>query len=289
MHQHNYYTPTSPLAKSSENRRGQDNAIVELNNIKRVWAIPAIHSEVERLIDLHDRLLELYTLGDRIIYLGNYTGYGDYATETIDELLTFRRLILSIHGVFADDLLYLRGGQEEMLSKLLQLNFAPNPEHVLLWMLSRGLSPTLNSYGIDIHDGILATKEGALGLNRWIGRVRHLIRQHAGHEDLHSHLKHAVVCRCVNNQSMIFVNSGYDLDRNLNSQGDNFWWPSKNFDTMEYVNTPFQKIFRGFDPQHKGVCINNLAITLDNACGFGGSLMCAGIDPDGDVFELFEC
>jgi serine/threonine protein phosphatase 1 len=50
--------------------------------------------------------------GDRIIYLGNYSGYGPSPVKTLEELLTFRRMVLSIPGMLCKDIVYLRGAQE---------------------------------------------------------------------------------------------------------------------------------------------------------------------------------
>lgn len=47
-------------------------------------------------------------------------------------------VVLAVLAVLADDLVYLRGGQEEIWQKMLQLPFAPNPMQVLEWMLGQG-------------------------------------------------------------------------------------------------------------------------------------------------------
>ena len=51
---------------------------------------------------------------------------------------------------------------------------------------------------------------------------------------------------------------------------------------------PFQKVVRGFDPDHKGMNINCVTATIDGGCGFGGQLVCAGFNPEGSIFELLE-
>jgi serine/threonine protein phosphatase 1 len=47
-----------------------------LKRARRVWAIAAIHGEVERLVGLHRALADAFEVGDRIVYLGNYFGGG---------------------------------------------------------------------------------------------------------------------------------------------------------------------------------------------------------------------
>jgi len=112
-----------------------------LRGARRIWAIGAIHGDAARLKILHDRMGARLADGDRIVYLGNYLGHGAAIVPTIDELLDFRRRVLSRKNAFACDVVHLRGAQEEMWHKLLQLQFAPNPAAVLQWMVALGLRP----------------------------------------------------------------------------------------------------------------------------------------------------
>jgi hypothetical protein len=268
--------PPSPCTYSTK--------FIDLGRPNRIWAIPAIHSDANSLIELHDLLLEHFIPGDRILYLGNYIGYGRQTCETIDELLTFRRLILSIQGVHANDLIFLRGRQEEMLNKLLQLQFAPDPENVLLWMLGNGLASTLQAYGLNQHTAFHAAKEGVMGLTKWTKQVRETIRSHKGHEIFFNHLKQAA----YTSEQLLFVHAGLDSKRELADQGDNFWWGNDNFKQIQTAYKPFEKVIRGFDPEHKGMYINGITASLDNGCGFGGDLICTAFDQDGQVFDTIE-
>ena len=94
---------------------------------RRVWAVGAIHADAQRLERLHDRLAERFAPGDRLVYLGNYMGTGPDVAGTIDELISFRTAILCRAGMEPDDIVFLRGAQEEMWRKLLQIQFAPAP------------------------------------------------------------------------------------------------------------------------------------------------------------------
>ena len=98
-----------------------------------LWAIAAIHGDVQRLIALHDRLARRIGVLDRVVYLGNYIGVGGAPAATLDELLAFRRWLLARPGSFACDVAYLRGAQEEMWAKLLQVH--PNYLHRLVRIL----------------------------------------------------------------------------------------------------------------------------------------------------------
>ena len=81
---------------------------------RRVWAVGAIHGEAHRLVSLHARLAPRLNAGDRLVYLGNYLGYGPAAAATLDALILFRRLFLARRNAFVGDIAFLRGSQEEM-------------------------------------------------------------------------------------------------------------------------------------------------------------------------------
>ncbi len=254
----------------------------------QIWTIPAIHGEIERLTALHNFILEHFTPGDCLVYLGNYTGYGQHSAACIDEILTFRRMLLSIPGMLSKDFVYLRGRQEEMWQKLLQLQFAPDPTGVLLWMLGNGLSATLQSYGLCPHDGIEACRYGTMGLTKWTATIRATIRDHAGHEIFaHQQLRAAYTSE-TSEFPMLFVHAGLDTTRPLNDQGDSFWWSSDEFSAINKPYLPYKKVIRGFDPHHGGLNMNCITATLDDGCGFGGKLICAGFEPNGQASVILE-
>lgn len=255
---------------------------------RRVWAISAVHGQHERLTRLHDALLDRIQPGDRIIYLGNYTGYNRDSSLSVDELLTFRRLVLSQPGMMCSDLVYLRGRQEEMWQKLLQLQFAPNPTDVLLWMLGHGLSDTLYSYGLCPHDGIEACRSGVMMITRWTNKIRQAVKDRAGHDVFNVNLQRAAFTDEDTLYPMLFVHSGLDDQKPLDEQGDDLWWAGKKFSSITMPYDPFQKVVRGYDPDHKGLHLNCVTATIDGGCGFGGSLVSVGFDTDGSVLEILE-
>lgn len=263
-------------------------SLAALGKPNRTWVIGSIHADIDKLMECHDDLLERFVPGDRVVYTGNYTGYGFYPRETIDELLTFRRLALSIPGVSPDDIIYLRGAQEEILSKLFQLPFAPDPERVYMWMLGNGLSATLDGLEVDRHDGLFAAREGVMGLCRWTGKIRNMLRDIKGYETFMCQIKRAAYTDNDYDAPMLFVNSGLNLKKPLDNQGDNFWWAEKNFRDIHVTYDPFKRLIRGFDPEHGGVHINGVTATIDGGCGFGGTLACAAFDRGSEVVDLFE-
>lgn len=259
-----------------------------LGTPRAVWAVSSVHGDAGRLMGLHDALMERIRPGDRVVYLGNYTGFGTQASETVDEILTFRRMVLSIPGVNAKDIVYLRGAQEDMWQRLTQLQFDRNPVDTLLWMMDNGLRATMENYGIDPHDGMTAAREGVMPLTRWTGAVRDALRRHAGHDTFMAQYRRAAYTSMDDRFPILFVNAGIDRTRTLEEQGDSFWWAGDDFFTMTDAYQPFEKVIRGFDPTHQGVRVNCVTASLDGGCGFGGSLVAAGISAGGDIFEILE-
>ena len=124
-----------------------------LRGAQRVWTVASVHGESDRLWQLHRQISERFQPGDRLVYLGNILGYGSDAAAAVDEVLAFRRAVIATHGMFAADVVVLRGAQEEMWQKLLQLQLALNPGEVFDWMIAQGVGATLEAYGGQIDEG----------------------------------------------------------------------------------------------------------------------------------------
>ncbi|MBU6235982.1 MAG: hypothetical protein KGQ41_09070 [Alphaproteobacteria bacterium] len=230
--------------------------------------------------------------GDRIIYLGNFIGRGAQSAAVVDELLAFRRMVLAIAGFQPDDLIYLRGQQEELLARVFQLQFASTPWVVFEWMLDQGLAATLQSYGIDPREGLNAASADANRLARWTGFVRQMTARMPGHDIFFGQLKRAAFTNKTRKpddfKPLLFVNTGIKTDLSLDQQGDRFWWGGDDFQTITDAYNPFSRVVRGYDPQRRGLYINCVTATVDNGCGFGGSLTCASWNRDANVAEIFE-
>mgnify|MGYP006981167189 CR=1 FL=1 len=78
-------------------------------------------------------------------------------------------MLVIIHGVF--DSLFLRGAQEEMFLKLLQLQTAPNPHDIVKWMFEHGVDQTVESYGLDHMNLINVSSQGTIAITKWTAKL----------------------------------------------------------------------------------------------------------------------
>lgn len=265
--------------------RPADHKFAVLRRVSRVWAVAAIHGDAGRLAALHDALTSRFSLGDRLVYLGNYLGHGAAIGATLDELLRFRREIIARPRMFASDVVYLRGGQEEMWQKLLQLHFAVNPREVLDWMLAQGVGATLQAYGIDPARGQSAMREGAMAIGRWTASVRQAMAGHAGHRELLSVLRRAAV---TDDDALLFVHAGLDPRRSLDEQGDTLWWGHAAWPRLKTPYGAHACVVRGYAGPSPATDPGPHALTIDAGCGTGGPLVAACLAADGSLIERIE-
>ncbi len=240
------------------------------------------------MIAIHDALLDKVQPGDRIVYLGNYGGPGGSAVEVIDELLAFRRHVISLPGMLAEDVIYLRGTQEEMWQKLLQIQFAPDPGAVFAWVMDHDIESTINAYGGSAKEGYGATRDNAITMTRWTNKLRLAVRERPGHEKFMTMLRRAAFTRPEPDGAVLFVHSGLSPDRPLSAQRDSFWWNNVAFDSLDATYEGFTRIVRGSDPNGAGVQIGEVAVTLDGRAGYGGTVVTGAFEACGTLTELFE-
>jgi len=250
----------------------------------RVWAVAAVHGEAQRLAALHDALAERIRPGDRLVYLGNYLGYGRDVGGTLDELLSFRRRLLTLAGAEPWDIVYLRGAQEEMWHKLLQLQFAPNPLDVLDWMLGKGVDRTLEAYGGTAAAARDRMRQGSLAIARWTGELRQAMKRRSGHDDLLAALRRYAVS---DDGRLLLVHAGMDPARPLTEQGDTFWWGAAYVSPDMPPCGGFRRLVRGYG-RGGGASVGPFLASLDGGCGFGGPLVAACFAADGTVLEMLE-
>lgn len=260
-----------------------DRRIVTLPPAERVWAIAAIHGEAERLERLHESLWARMRPTDRLVYLGNMIGWGADIRGTLDAILAFRRAVIARPGAHACDVTLLRGRQEVMWQKLLQLQFTPDPVAALQWMTTRGVEATLAAYGGDPRGGERAARAGTMVVTRWTNNLRAAMKAHPGHTELLGRLRSAAV---TDDGRMLFVNTGLDPEKPLHQQGDLFWWHGAGFNALDESGYEgFTRVVRGFDPRRRGPVETAAKVSLDAGAGFGGDLMAACLGADGRILE----
>ena len=252
---------------------------------RRIWAIASVHGEAERLAAIQNRIGERFAAGDRLVYLGDYLGYGPESAAVVDALLAFRRAVLAQPNAFSGDVVLLRGSQEEMWQKLLELQFAPNPREVLAWMLEHGVAQTLGSYGIDHRPGVAACRDGVLAITRWTASVRAAVEARPGHRQLLTALRRAAF---TEDGALLFVNAGVDARKPLDLQRDVFWWGGSDVLELAAPFSGFRRVVCGYHRGHAGLVERGHGVSLDAGCGFGGVLTAACFAPDGSILERLE-
>ena len=266
-----------------------------LRRARRIWAVASIHGEAERLASLHDALAQRLNKGDRIVYLGNYLGRGPAVRATLDQLIKFRRWVIAQSGMFAADVVFLRGCQEEMWQKLLQLQFATNPAEVLKWTLDQGVGATLASYGGSADEGLAVSRVGAMAITKWTQKLRQTMNATPGHADLMAALMRAAF---TDDGKLLFVSAGVDPSLPLAAQVDSLWWGSAGFMTLEApVSMPYDgyaRVVRGFARERVGktlgatITSGRYTTTVDGGAGFGGKLAAACFDARGQMVDVIE-
>jgi serine/threonine protein phosphatase 1 len=268
------------------NGRTVDGKFARLRAARRIWAIGAIHGEAERLSRLHDRIAERFGEGDLVVYLGNYLGHGSAVAATLDELLDFRCRVLAQPRTWACDVVFLRGAQEEMWQKLLQLQFAQNPGEVLAWMAAQGVEATVNAYGGDMRHGFAAGRDGPRTITRWTSALRNAMNAAPGHRNLLASLYHAALTE--GDSPLLFVHAGVEPSRPLDGQGDSFWWCKRDILEFKAPFDGFARVIRGYDRQMRGLVEREFAVSLDAGAGRGGKLLAAAFSPDGTILQRIE-
>src|SRR5271166_1677224 len=273
------------VSKTGMNGATLQKKFAQLRRARRVWAIAAVNGSGQRLSRLHDAISDRFQEGDRVVYLGNYVGYGDAVIATIDELLDFRRRVLGRQRGFACDVAFLCGAQEEMWQKLLQLHFAPNPGEVLQGMVGAGMEATVRAYGGDLRQGFAATRDGPRTITRWTGALRAAMNAIPGHTTLFSALRHAAFTAEL---SVLFVHASIDPSRPLAAQGDAFWWGRDDILELNDSFEGFRRIVRGIDREQRSFIERDFAVSLHGGIGRSGPLIAACFGANGEVLELVE-
>lgn len=254
----------------------------EWRSLRRVWAVGAAHGDVGALRALHDGLERRFRRGDRLVYLGNLLGLGGNPAAAIDEVLSFRRILLSAPGMQTDDIVYLRGVQEEIWQKLRELQYATGPAEVLVWMLQQGAGATLAAYGFSEAEARQAARAPATVLARWTMAVNDAVRARPGHTEFYAALRR---CAFDAERRLLFVHAGLAPDRPLDAQKDAFWWNADALDRLAEPYAGFRRVVRGGREAREEEADGAPVLTVAGGCGLGGELKALCVDLDGAVVD----
>ena len=265
-----------------------NNKFQEFKNTKRIWAVGSLHSSIKSFQSIKKYILSNFKNGDKVIFLGNLIGYNNQSKETLTDVINFRFNLMANFNLNHEDIVFLRGAQEEMFSKLLQLQIAPNPREIIDWIFSHGVDQTLVSYSFEPDQFRNIATQGTIQINKLTSKLNKKISEIPGHKEFFSNLKHAAFS---NSMEVLFVNRGVDLSRPLSAQNDCFWWGYQNFSLINKPYNTFRRIVRGYqsnehnDLEHskKRILCTLFKQPLENK-----KILAGLFAKNGDIIELFE-
>ncbi len=261
---------------------------VELKKSTKIWAIGSIHSNLKSFNSIKKFILKNFTYNDKLIFLGNVIGLGDHSKETLDSVIDLRFNLMSKFKIKPDSIVFLRGAQEEMFTKLLQLQLAPNPIEIIEWMFDHGVNRTLNSYGYSDDEAKNIATSGTINISRWTSNLNKTLQINPGHTQYFLNLKHAAYSQT---KKILFVNRGVDITRPLSAQNDCFWWGFQNFSTIQEPYKTFVRIVRGYESEHLNrieVSKKNVVCTLFKQPLTNKRVMFGIFRENGEILDLFE-
>ncbi len=261
---------------------------VELKKSNKIWAIGSIHSNLKSFSSIKKFIISNFEESDKLIFLGNIIGLGNNSKETLNSVLDLRFNLMSKFKLKPESIVFLRGAQEEMFSKLLQLQLAPNPSEIVEWMFDHGVNETIKSYGFSEKEIRNIASSGTLNISKWTSNLNKILHNNPGHTQYFLNLKHAAFSHT---KKILFVNRGVDITRPLSAQNDCFWWGFQNFSTIQKPYKTFLRIVRGYESKHLDyleISKNSVICTLFKQPLSNKSVLCGIFGENGEIFDLFE-
>ena len=267
---------------------GKISNFVELKKSNKIWAIGSIHSNLKSFRSIKQFLLDNFEENDKLVFLGNVIGLGNNSKETLSSVIDLRFNLMSKFKLKPSSIVFLRGAQEEMFSKLLQLQLAPNPNEIIEWMFDHGVNETIKSYGFSEHEVKNIASSGTITISKWTTTLNKAIHNNPGHTQYFLNLKHAAYSHT---KKILFVNRGVDITRPLSAQNDCFWWGFQNFSSIVKPYKTFSRIVRGYESEHlnQSKIINkNVVCTLFKQPLSNKIVVCGIFGENGEILDLFE-
>ncbi len=264
------------------------NNFVEISKSNKIWAIGSIHSRLESFESVKDYILDKFEKNDCLVFLGNIIGLGAESKKTLSSVIDLRNKIMSKFFLDPTKIIFLRGSQEEMFLKLMQLQTAPNPLDIINWMFNHGVDATIKSYGFDIEDLKDVSTRGTLAISKWTSTLNKKISESPGHRQYFIHLKHAAYS---STKKILFLNRGVDISRPLSAQNDCFWWGYQNFSSLNKPYNTFIRIVRGYKSSEKNNlkhAKNTIVCSLFQQPLTSNKIFAGKFLDNGDILDLFE-
>ena len=261
---------------------------VELKKNGKIWAIGSIHSNIESFNSIKKFILSNFDTNDKLIFLGNIIGLGSNSKDTLTSVIDLRFNLMSKFKLESDSIVFLRGAQEEMFSKLLQLQLAPNPAEIVEWMFEHGVNKTIESYGFSEDEVKNISSSGTLKISKFTSILNKKLKSNEGHIEYFLNLKHAAYSY---SKKILFVNRGVDITRPLSAQNDCFWWGFQNFSKIQEPYKSFSRIVRGYESKHidsSEISRNNVICTLFKQPLSNKRILCGIFNENGEILDLFE-
>ena len=261
---------------------------IEFKTSNKIWAIGSIHSNLKSFTSIKEFILNNFEQNDKLVFLGNIIGLGNESKETLNSVIDLRFNLMSRFKLKHDSIVFLRGAQEEMFSKLLQLQLAPNPSEIIEWMFDHGVNETIKSYGFSEEEVRNIASSGTINISKWTSNLNKVLKKNLGHTEYFLNLKHAAYSYT---KKILFVNRGVDITRPLSAQNDCFWWGFQNFSSIQQPYKTFLRIVRGYESEHLNqlkISKNNVVCTLFKQPLSNSSVLCGIFKENGEILDLFE-
>ena len=261
---------------------------IELKKSKRIWAIGSIHSNLNSFSLIKKYILKHFDDEDKLVFLGNIIGLGEYSKETLSSVIDLRFNLMSKFKLKPQSIVFLRGAQEEMFSKLLQLQLAPNPREIIEWMFEHGVNKTIRSYGFSDDEVKNISTSGTINITKWTTNLNRAVQMNPGHKEYFLNLKHAAYSHT---KKILFVNRGVDITRPLSAQNDCFWWGFQNFSKIQEPYKTYIRIVRGYQSEHLNefeISKNEVVCTLFKQPLSNNNVICGIFGENGEILDLFE-
>ena len=261
---------------------------VELKKTNKIWAIGSIHSNLRSFVSIKKYILDNFNIDDKLIFLGNVIGLGNNRKETLNSVIDLRFNLMSKFKLKPESIVFLRGAQEEMFSKLLQLQLAPNPREIIEWMFDHGVNQTIKSYGFSENEVKNIASSGTINISKWTTNLNKILQNNPGHTQYFLNLKHAAYSHT---KKILFVNRGVDITRPLSAQNDCFWWGFQDFSKVQNPYKTFLRIVRGYASENLNnpdISKKNIVCTLFKQPLSNNTVICGIFSENGEILDLFQ-